>query len=78
MIDDLEAKYNFVGMNIEDVTDILGDGLNEIWENEKSTLTYHIQSNPLAEKYYVFYYENDIVTETTTYRDFEYRNIDLE
>lgn len=78
MIDDLEKKYNLIGMNIEDVEDILGNSLNEICEEDKSTLTYHIQSNPLSEKYYVIYYENDIVTETDTYRDFEYRNIDIE
>lgn len=71
MIDDLEKKYNLIGMNIEDVEDILGNSLNEICEEDKSTLTYHIQSNLLAEEYYVFYYENGIVTETGVYRDIE-------
>lgn len=71
MIDDLEKKYNLIGMNIEDVEDILGNSLNEICEEDKSTLTYHIQSNLLAEEYYVVYYENDIVTETGVYRDIE-------
>lgn len=74
MIDDMEQKYDFVGMNKEDVMEILGTESCDIREN------YHVYDNSICyfvknewrDSYYygLEYDENGVITNTyTTYSD---------
>lgn len=59
MIDDLENKYNFVGMNKNEVIKILGDG------NSDDELCYQTSSVMISTYFYCLKYdENNIVTKT--------------
>lgn len=64
MIDDLEEKYNLIGMTKSEIYDILGKGNNKLKTNqEENVLCYTIRNGFLEGDYYLIYLnENDIVT----------------
>lgn len=60
MIDDLEKKYNLIGMNKDDVIKILGDPL----EAEEGEMCYQVSSVFITVNYYCLRYDdNNIIVE---------------
>lgn len=64
MIDDIEKNHNIIGKNKNDIIDLLGNNFTENEEN--STIMYEIEYSLVAVKYYILYFDNDIVVKTET------------
>ena len=68
MIDDLEEKYNFIGMSKEEVYDILGktdEGVKE--SGGEYVIAYPIKNGFFEGDYYQIYFDkNDVVTKVNT------------
>lgn len=64
MIDDIEKKHCPIGKSRNDIVELLG--VNFIQNEKNSTIMYEIEYSLVGAKYYILYFDNDIVVRTET------------